>query len=92
MTSTSRQLTTRKRKRQLGHLCHSLRGTSLENDCLLEVVVGTRAIEIQRLKYMVGIKTLTGCRTVGKTVHPAEHRGRWHFVVANVNADYTVAQ
>ena len=60
MAGTSRQLMGTIRRRQLGHLGHTLRGTTLEKDCLLGVVEGTRARGRQRLKYMDGIKTLVG--------------------------------
>ena len=86
---TSTQLMTTIRRKQLGHLCHTLRGTSLGKDCSLGVVKVTRVRGRQKFKYMYGIKTLVRCRTAGVVVRLAEDRGRWRSIVANDNSEDT---
>ena len=49
MASTSKQLMTTIRRRQLRCLYHTLRGTSLETVCLLRKIEGTRSRGRQRL-------------------------------------------
>ena len=87
MARTRRELMVAIRKRQLGFLGHTLRGTRIEKDCLLGMIEGTRARGRQRRKYMDGIKEWTGCCTIEEVKRLAEDRARWHSIVANVNDD-----
>ena len=87
MAGTSRMLLSTIRKRQLKYLGHVLRGRSLEKDCLLGMVEGTRARGRQRIKYMDVMKTLVGQRCIGDVVRLAEDREGWRTIVANVNID-----
>ena len=87
MAGTSRMLLSTIRKRQLKYLGHVLRGRSLEKDCLLGMVEGTRARGRQRIKYMDAMKTLVGQRCIGAVVRLAENREGWRTIVANVNID-----
>ena len=87
MANTSRTLLTTIRKRQLKYLGHVLRGQSLEKDCLLGMVEGTRARGRQRMKYMDGLKTLLGCGSVGEVARLAEGREDWRSIVAHVIED-----
>ena len=54
---------------------HVLRGESLEKQCLMGMIEGSRARGRQRIKYLDGIKTLVGVRNVGEVVRLAEDRG-----------------
>ena len=89
MAGTSRMLLSTIRKRQLKCLGHVLRGRSLEKDCLLGMVEGTRARGRQRIKYMDAMKTLVGQRCIGAVVRLAENREGWRTIVANVNTQDT---
>ena len=66
---------------------HVLRGESLEKQCLMGMIEGSRARGRQRIKYLDGIKTLVGVRNVGEVVRLAEDREGWRNIVANVNVD-----
>ena len=85
MAGVSRQLMFTIRKRQLGYLGHVLRGSSLEKDCLLGFIEGTRARGRQRIKYLDIIKMLVGAQSAGEVVRLAEDRRRWRSIVANAN-------
>ena len=87
MANTSRTLLTTIRKRQLKYVGHVLRGRSLEKDCLLGMVEGSRARGRQRMKYMDGLKTLLGCRSVGEVIRLAVGQEDWRRIVANVIED-----
>ena len=87
MANTSRSLITIMRKRQLKYIGHVLRGQSLEKDCLLGMVEGSRARGRQRMKYMDGLKTLLGCESIEKVARLAEGREDWRKIVAHVNED-----
>ena len=87
--NTSRKLVTTIRQRQLKYIGHVLRGSSLERDCLLGMVEGTRARGRQRAKYLDGIKTLLGCSNVGEVLLLAGRREDWRNIVANVNIQDT---
>ena len=84
---TSRKLVTTIRQRQLRYLGHVLRGRTLEKDCLLGAIEGTRARGRQRIKFMDGIKTLVGCSGIGEVIRLAQNREEWRNIVANVNID-----
>ena len=87
MANTSRSLLTIIRKRQLKYIGHVLRGQSLEKDCLLGMVEGSRARGRQRMKYMDGMKMLLGYVSIGEIARLAEGREDWKIIVANVNED-----
>ena len=87
MAGTSRMLLSTIRKRQLKYLGHVLRGRSLEKDCLLGMIEGTRARGRQRRKYMDAINTLVGRGCIGEVVRLAGDREGWRAIVANVNID-----
>ena len=85
--NTSRTLLTTIRKIHVKYIGHVLRGRSLEKDCLLGMVEGSRARGRQRMKYMDGLKTLMGCRSVGEVIRLAEGRENWRRIVAHVIED-----
>ena len=87
MAGTSRKLVTTIRQRQLSHLGHILRGSSLEKECLLATIEGTRARGRQRRKTMDGVKTLVGCSGIGEVIRLTQNREEWRNIVANVNID-----
>ena len=87
MAGTSRKLVTTIRQRQLRYLGHVLRAESLEKDCLLGTVEGTRARGRQRLKYMDGIKKLVGCSGIGEVIRLAQNREEWRIIIDNVYID-----
>ena len=89
MARTSRSLLTTIRQRQLRYLGHVLRGSSLEKDCLLGMIDGTRARGRQRMKLMDGVKAVTGYGSIGEIIRTAEDRNRWRNIVANVNIQDT---
>ena len=55
------------RKRQLRYVGYEVRGQSLEKQCQLEMIEGSRARERQRIKYLDRIKTLVGVETLEKS-------------------------
>ena len=87
IAGTSRKLVTTIRQRQLRYLGHVLRGRTLERDCLLGAIEGTRARGRQRIKFMDGIKTLVGCSGIGEVIRFLQNREEWRNIVANVNID-----
>ena len=74
MAGTSRKLVTTAQRRQLKDIGHVLRGYSLEKDCLLGTLEGTRDRGKQRMKFMDGVKTLVGCSGIGEVILMAENR------------------
>ena len=82
-----RELMTVIRRRQIGFVGHVVRGDGLEKDCLLGMIEGRRARGRQRLKFMDGIRDVTGCETVVDVLRLAEDRSVWRTVAANVNFD-----
>uniref|UniRef100_A0A0P4W0B7 Reverse transcriptase domain-containing protein n=1 Tax=Scylla olivacea TaxID=85551 RepID=A0A0P4W0B7_SCYOL len=83
MASTTRELMTTVKRRQLGYLGHVLKGDGLEKDCLLGMIEEKRAWGRQRMRYMDGIKEMVG-REKMEVVELAGNRRVWHSIVANV--------
>ena len=85
----SRSLLTAIRQRQLRYLGHVFRGSNLEKDCLLDMIESTIAKGRQSIKLMDGVKEVTGCRNISKTIKAAKDRSKWLNVVANITTQYT---
>ena len=89
MARTSRSLLTTIRQRQLRYLRHVLRGISLEKDCLLGMIEGTRVGGRQRMKLMDSVEDVTGCRGIGEIIRTGKDRNIWRNIVANVSTPDT---
>ena len=78
------------RRRRIGYVGHILRGNGLEKDCLLGMIDGRKAKGRQRLKFMNGIRDVTGCETVMDVLGLVEDMSVWRSVAAYVNLDTSV--
>ena len=87
MAGTSRSLMKKIRKRQLRYVGHVQRGESLEKQCLMGMIKGSRARGRKRIKYLDGIRTLVGVRNGGEVVRLGEDREGWRNIVANVHVN-----
>ena len=73
------------RRRQIGFVMHILKRNGLEKDCLLGMFNGRRARGKQRLKFMDGIRDVTGCETMVDVLRLAYDRSVWRSVAVYVN-------
>ena len=86
MAGTTRELMTVVRRRQVRYLRHVFRGgDSVERDCLFGMIDRRRTQGRQRMKYMDGMKEITGRQKVDEVVNLAGDRSVWYSIAANVN-------